>query len=274
MAEKIIREWDVTPAERIVLERMHAKSRKHGAIGTPEYRAWNNIKNFCRSKGRTICERWANSFADFLADIGPRPSAEYWITRQDLNGPYSPENCSWQNKRGRPQSSAQRESVAQAHRARTTHGCATRNETGTTMDVREYAIWSGMKSRCSNLDNIDYGGRGIKVCPEWIDDFAQFLRDVGPCPSPKHSIDRYPDNNGNYRPGNVRWATAKEQGRNTRRNRYIEYSGVTKAMSEWAEDYGLPYLTLRSRLRKSWDIHSALTLPHKAKRKDHRHQPG
>jgi hypothetical protein len=83
----------------------------------------------------------------------------------------------------------------------------------------EYRIWSGMKSRCYNPKNksyANYGGRGIRVCDRWLNSFEDFLADVGRRPSPAHSIDRYPDNDGDYRPGNVRWATAAQQAANKR----------------------------------------------------------
>lgn len=84
----------------------------------------------------------------------------------------------------------------------------------------EFRAWAGMIYRCynatSNASFPDYGGRGIRVCDEWRDDFAAFLAHVGPRPSPKHSIDRYPNNDGNYEPGNVRWATREQQIANRR----------------------------------------------------------
>jgi hypothetical protein len=97
--------------------------------------------------------------------------------------------------------------------ARTTHGQA-RPQTG------EYRSWYLMKNRCLNPKDKRYdryGGRGIAVHPEWLNSFEAFFAYMGKRPTAKHSIDRYPNYDGNYEPGNVRWATPVEQRRNQER---------------------------------------------------------
>lgn len=127
----------------------------------------------------------------------------------------------------------------------------------------EHKTWLAMRERCNNPKCRyfkHYGGRGIKVCERW-DSFELFLQDVGPRPSPKHSLDRYPDNDGNYEPGNVRWATESEQKRNQRSRTQYVFNGRSQLLSEWAEELGIPRATLSNRLYEGWTIERAFTTP-------------
>lgn len=124
-----------------------------------------------------------------------------------------------------------------------------------------YGIWGTMIYRCTNPNAHgyeNYGGRGIRVCDRWARSFEAFLEDMGPRPSPKHTIDRI-DNYGHYEPGNVRWATKKEQSRNTRRNHVLEHFGRSMTIAEWAEETGLSFTTITSRLDRGWDVDRALS---------------
>jgi hypothetical protein len=110
-----------------------------------------------------------------------------------------------------------------------------------------------MKARCHSPNATgyhNYGGRGISVFPEWIKSFEAFARDVGPPPSKAHSLDRFPDTNGNYQPGNVRWATKKEQLRNQRKNISVTVDGRKMSLAEAVELKGLKYNTVLYRIRR------------------------
>lgn len=128
----------------------------------------------------------------------------------------------------------------------------------------EYKVWRDIKRRCLNPNVWNYsryGGRGITIAPEWRDDYLAFLRDVGRRPSPIHSIERI-DNDGDYEPGNVRWATRKEQARNRRSSRRLTFRGETRTMTEWAELLGLSVWALSKRLNAhGWSVEDALTKP-------------
>lgn len=118
----------------------------------------------------------------------------------------------------------------------------------------EYAVWSSMIARCTRETDPsfgDYGGRGISVCPQWRDDYAAFILDMGRRPGLGFSIERI-DNDGNYEPGNVKWATDVEQARNTRRNRIVEYNGRSMPLSEACEISGVPYGRAKNRIRDGW----------------------
>lgn len=124
---------------------------------------------------------------------------------------------------------------------------------------REYRIWANMIQRCENTKHVkfcNYGGRGIVVCDRWKL-FQNFFEDVGEAPSKDHSIER-DDNNGNYEPVNVRWATRSEQGRNKRNNRLVEILGTVRSLVEWCEISGLKDSTLEWRLDAGWSENKLL----------------
>ena len=129
----------------------------------------------------------------------------------------------------------------------------------------EYSVWRGIITRCFNKRDKAYpryGGRGITMAPEWRHSFEKFRADVGLRPSPEHSLDRFPDNNGNYEPGNVRWATRKEQQNNRRNNVMITRNGRTMTRTQWAEELGTPIARVEKRVSKfGWSEEEALTRP-------------
>lgn len=126
----------------------------------------------------------------------------------------------------------------------------------------EYNAWSSMKSRCLNPkapNYKDYGGRGITVCERWLDSFENFLADMGPKPSPEHSLDRYPDNDGNYEPGNCRWADGVQQSSNKRSNHLVMVDGEAMTVTEAARRKGANIVLVRSRIKRGWSIERALS---------------
>jgi hypothetical protein len=122
----------------------------------------------------------------------------------------------------------------------------------------EYMAWKAMLHRCENAKHPQYeyyGGRGIKVCEQWHK-FENFLADMGTRPSPKLSIDRV-NNDGNYEPGNCRWATWSQQRRNQRLNRrpskhrsLLTHMGRSMSIVEWATELGISSNSLGKRLKK------------------------
>jgi hypothetical protein len=124
----------------------------------------------------------------------------------------------------------------------------------------EYLIWVSMKSRCadpSDPHSRAHAGRGIRVCSRWQESYRDFLADMGRRPSSRHSLDRI-DNDGNYEPGNCRWAMPATQTRNTRRARLLTVNGVTLPLAEWAERGGITLNTLNGRIKRGWTAEEAV----------------
>ncbi len=152
-------------------------------------------------------------------------------------------------------------------------GCLTKEVNGKRLTVHgkcgtpEYVIYQGMVGRCERPTHggfEDYGARGIVVCPEWRASFEQFYSDMGPRPSPTHSINRI-DNDGPYAPWNCEWATSKQQAANQRLrkrgNRILTFRGETNSVAKLARKYGLRPDTVIHRLNSNWTVEQALTVP-------------
>lgn len=138
----------------------------------------------------------------------------------------------------------------------------------------EYSAWVNMKHRCLNPKHKqfkDYGGRGITVCPQWLNSFSTFLQDVGRKPSPELTLDRI-NNSGNYEPSNVAWRSRKDQASNRRpyvrtkglsrkKRSLLTLAGETRPISEWEQIKGISGKTIRRRLQQGWSVDLALNTP-------------
>lgn len=131
-------------------------------------------------------------------------------------------------------------------------------------NTRLFRIWHNMKNRCGNpntKDYADYGSRGIKVCPEWSENFEAF-RDWAMANGYREdlTLDRK-DNDGPYSPENCRWITNAAQQNNRRNNHLLTLYGKTQTITKWAEETGINRSTLKARLKRGWSIEKALTYP-------------
>lgn len=125
-----------------------------------------------------------------------------------------------------------------------------------------YLTWSNMKQRCYNKNATrykNYGARGIRVCSQWRNDFWQFVEDMGERPK-GYTLNRI-DNDKGYSPENCEWASRYDQDRNTTKNRYLTYKGVTRVFDDWCKQFNIPRSTLNKRLDNGWSIEKALETP-------------
>lgn len=128
-----------------------------------------------------------------------------------------------------------------------------------TIQPELYGVWKDMRDRCRNPKRkqwLDYGGRGIDICPEW-DDYRAFERDMSPRP-PGLTLDRI-DNDKGYSPGNCRWATRKEQQRNRREGSYVTIEGTRHRAIELAERSGLKTDTIIARAKSGLSLQDVLS---------------
>ena len=141
-------------------------------------------------------------------------------------------------------------------------GCIQKSLDGFGRSHPLYGIWAGIFTRCENENypQFDlYGGRGIKVCDRWRN-FSNFAVDMGDRPSPNHSVERE-DNDGDYEPGNCRWATSSEQARNRSSNRLLGYQGRVQCLQDWCDELGLDYMLMHGRLSNGWTVDRAFETP-------------
>lgn len=126
----------------------------------------------------------------------------------------------------------------------------------------EYRAWIHMNERCNNpkcAEYSNYGGRGITISVEWRD-YARFFADMGARPSNKHSLERI-NNSLGYSKDNCKWATRKEQSRNRRNNRIVEWNGKAQCVTDWAIEIGVNAHSLNGRFRDGWSVERAMTTP-------------
>lgn len=117
----------------------------------------------------------------------------------------------------------------------------------------EYTAWSAMIGRCYNSKNPgykNYGARGIKVCARWRKSVQTFVDDVGLRPSKKHTIDRYPNNEGDYKPSNVRWTMRRNNLNNRRSTIFVKYKGKCVPLSELCQRLKLRYDPILRRITR------------------------
>ena len=135
-------------------------------------------------------------------------------------------------------------------------------------DSREYSVWRDMKSRCLNPSHKayqQYGGRGIQICREWVDDFTVFYGDMGPRPSRRHTLERI-DNSLGYCPENCEWREWEQQNRNRRNTVMVSWQGETVPLALVAEKTGLDYGFLWRRIIKfQWSVDDAISKPNRIK---------
>jgi hypothetical protein len=129
--------------------------------------------------------------------------------------------------------------------------------------TREHRIWKAIKTRCTNPNQPSfkyYGARGITIHDKYKNDFMAFLTDIGPAPTSKHTVDRIDTNKG-YEPGNIRWATYKEQANNKRNNSIYTHKGITMTLSKWGDLAVVDARTIMHRLKRGWEFGRAISTP-------------
>lgn len=189
---------------------------------------------------------------------GKRFTRPRWLCKCDCGGTSTPLAAALKRGNSKSCGCISRERFSRAGKARRTHGMSR---------SKEQHAYRHMMARCysEKSDQFkNYGARGIRVCDEWRGSFPTFIKDMGPAPSKKHSLERK-DVNADYSPQNCVWATWKEQQRNRRNNHILTFNGESRCLAEWCELLGLkPARTYARIASKRWPIEVVLsngTLP-------------
>jgi hypothetical protein len=238
------------------------------------------------ARGVTVSQQWLGrgGFARFFAEVGPAPSKEHSIDRINADRAYGPGNCRWATTK--EQNSHLRSRKLITHKGLTLSLVTWARHLNISYNVlynrlyvyklsvedslsrparsfktysvhsKEYTAWAKMKTRCYNPKDgayAYYGGRGIRVCERWRKSFQLFLKDMGPAPSPKHTLDRI-DSNKAYSPTNCRWATRREQATNTSQNVLIKSGNQILCLQDWSRKLRINITTLRWHLERGKTI--------------------
>lgn len=256
---------------------------------------YDNYHNY-GAKGIIFFEEWMNNkdiFINYiLENLGPRPTDYHQLDRIDNSKGYIPGNIRWVTPKENCRNRSTNLNITIDGQTKTAiewseiSGLSSNliydrismgwtgkdllsspREKKIKIDMTDlFDIWTNMVSRCTNPKNLkyaNYGGRGIKVCADWINNYDKFeneiISNIGERPSGLHQLDRI-DVNGNYEINNLRWATNEQNNRNRRDNFNITINGVTKTLSEWSKESGLIPNVIKFRINKGWPEHDWLRI--------------